>query len=81
MYQPKLAIHATYAKALHDAYGDLVMGSAVPYNVAFKEVALARKPLSHWKPKGAPAKAIDAVADEVLVRVTRLRAGSKEVAA
>ena len=42
---------------------------------------LIRKPLSHWKPKGAPAKAIDAVADEVLARVARLRDGSKEVAA
>lgn len=81
MHQPKLAIHATYAKALHDAYGDLVMSSIVPYNVAFKEVALVRKPLAYWKPKGAPAKAIDAVAEEILERVNRLRDGSKEVAA
>ena len=80
MFQPKLAIHATYSKALRDAYGDLLMGASVPFNVAFKEVALSRKPLSHWKPKGAPAKAIDAVADEVLSRVARLRDG-KEVAA
>lgn len=81
MYQPKLAIHSTYARALHDAYGDLVMAASVPFNVAFKEVALARKPLSHWKPKGAPAKAIDAVSDEILARVARLRDGSNEVAA
>jgi chromosome partitioning protein len=77
----KAAIHATYAKALHDAYGDLVMGASIPYNVAFKEVALARKPLSHWKPKGGPAKCVDAVADEILARVARIRAASKEVAA
>ncbi len=77
----KAAIHATYAKALHDAYGDLVFGSQVPYNVAFKEVALVRKPLSHWKPKGGPAKAVDAVADEILARVAKIRGASKEVAA
>ena len=40
-------------------------------NVAFKEVALVRKPLSHWKPKGAPAKAVDAVSEEILARVSR----------
>jgi chromosome partitioning protein len=77
----KAAIHATYAKALRDAYGDLVMGEAIPYNVAFKEVALVRKPLSHWKPKGGPAKAVDAVTDEILARVAKIRGGSKEVAA
>ena len=73
MYQPKLAIHSTYAKLLHDAYGDLVMETPVPFNVAFKDVSLVRKPLAIWKPKGAPAKAIDAVADGILARVARLR--------
>ena len=76
----KAAIHTTYSKALRDAYGDLVMAGSIPYNVAFKEVSLARKPLSHWKPKGIPAKAVDAVADEILARVDRLQLG-KVVAA
>ena len=73
MLQPKLAIHAAYSKAMRDAYGDLVFDQAVPYNVAFKECIMARKPLGLWKPRGAPAKAIDALADEVLARVARVR--------
>ncbi|WP_435022560.1 ParA family protein (plasmid) [Tundrisphaera sp. TA3] len=75
MFQPKLSIHATYAEKMREAYGELLFESAIPFNVAFKEVALARKPLSHWKPKGAPAKAVDAVAKDILDRVAKIRSG------
>lgn len=77
----KAAIHATFEKALRDGYGDLVMKSTIPYNVAFKETSLARKPLSHWKPKGGPAKAVEAVAAEIMERVERLNLGGQGVAA
>ena len=73
MLQPKLAIHAAYAKAMREAYGELVFDQAVPYNVAFKECIMARKPLGLWKPRGMPAKAIDSLADEILARVARVR--------
>ena len=81
MHQPKLAIHATFTRALRETYGDLVLANAVPYNVAFKECVVARKPLSHWKPRTAAAKAIDAVAGEVLARVGMLRGHAQETAA
>jgi len=84
MHQPKLAIHAAYEKSMREAYGNLMFNTAVPFNVAFKEVAVARKPLSIYKPKGAPAKAIDALTGEILDRVAMLRGGAtkgQEVAA
>jgi chromosome partitioning protein len=81
MFQPKLAIHATYAKVLRETYGDLVLSAAVPYNVAFKECMVVRKPLALWKPRTAAAKAIDAVAGEILDRVARLRGTKTEAAA
>jgi chromosome partitioning protein len=81
MFQPKLAIHAAFSRALRETYGDLVLANPVPFNVAFKECVVARKPLSHWKPRGAPAKAIDAVAGEVLARVGMLRGHVQETAA
>ena len=34
---------------------------------------MARQPLAFWKPKTAAAKAIDAVAGEILDRVAKLR--------
>jgi chromosome partitioning protein len=73
MFQPRLAIHEAFAKTLRESYGDLVLSNAVPYNVAFKECVVARKPLAYWKPKGTPAKAIDAVAGEILERVAKIR--------
>lgn len=80
MFQPRLAIHDAFAKSMRDAYGELVLNAPVPFNVAFKECILARKPLAFWKPKGAPAKAIDAVAGEILARVEKVRTAGREAA-
>lgn len=77
----KAAIHATFEKALRDGYGNLIMDAMIPYNVAYKECTLVRQPLSHWKPKGAPAKAVEAVAAEILERAARLKVGGEGVAA
>ena len=78
MHQPRLAIHEAYSRSLRESYGDLVLENVVPYNVAFKECVVARQPLAYWKPKGAPAKAVDAVAGEILARVDKLRATDRE---
>ena len=80
MYQPRLAIHEAFARSLRETYGNLVLENAVPYNVAFKECVVVRKPLASWKPKTAAAKSVDAVAGEILERVAKLRAAT-EVAA
>ena len=80
MYQPRLAIHEAFARSLRETYGNLVLENAVPYNVAFKECVVARQPLATWKPKTAAAKAIDAVAGEILDRVARLRDTKTEAA-
>lgn len=80
MFQPRLAIHDMFARSMREAYGELVLSSPVPFNVAFKECILARKPLAFWKPKGAPAKAVDGVAGEILARVEKLRNAGREAA-
>lgn len=77
MWQPRLAIHEAFARSLREAYGELVLENAVPFNVAFKECVVARKPLSHWKPKTAAARAVDAIAGEILDRVTAVRGATK----
>jgi chromosome partitioning protein len=71
----KIAIHDAFARSMRDAYGHLIFENPVPFNVAFKECTVARKPLAFWKPKGAPAKAVDAVAEEILARVAKVRGG------
>src|SRR3954470_14936638 len=80
MYQPRLAIHEAFARSLRETYGNLVLENAVPYNVAFKECVVARQPLATWKPKTAAAKAVDALAGEIINRVVRLRDTKQEAA-
>jgi chromosome partitioning protein len=76
----KIAIHTAFTGSMRDAYGDLILENAIPHNTAFKECAVARQPLAQWKPKGAPAKAVDAVAGEILTRVSRIRGTVTEAA-
>jgi chromosome partitioning protein len=55
----------------------MVFENVVPFNVAFKECVVARQPLAIWKPKTVAAKAIDAVAAEILARIDKLRASDQ----
>jgi chromosome partitioning protein len=80
MFQPRLAIHEAFARSLRETYGNLVLENAIPYNTAFKECVVVRKPLAFWKPKTAAAKAVDAVAGEILERVAKLRDTKQEAA-
>lgn len=63
------AIQQAVEKILRDTYGEDVFASVVPRSPAFKEAIAFRKPIVEYKPKGAQAKAIQAVADELLARV------------
>lgn len=74
----KIAIHEAFTRSLRESYGELVFEHVVPFNVAFKECVVARQPLSTWKPKTAAARAIDAIAGEILERVAKLRASEQE---
>jgi hypothetical protein len=52
----------------------------VPLAKDFKEAVSARQPISHYKPKGAPAKAMVALAEELLARAAAAAAQSRRVA-
>lgn len=80
MFQPKLAVHEAFSRSLKDAYGQLLFDHSIPYAPAFKEGMVVRKPLSDWKPKSAAAKAVDAVAGEILSRIEKLRESKQEAA-
>jgi chromosome partitioning protein len=80
LFQPRLAVHEAFSRSLKDAYGALLFESVIPYAPAFKEGMVAGQPLSHWKPKSTAAKAVDAVAGEILSRVDKLRDSKTEAA-
>jgi chromosome partitioning protein len=69
MYNGRLAIHKLYETLLREQYGRAVFETRVPYAADFKEAIAQRKPIAQYKPKGASAKAICQLADELLARL------------
>ena len=69
MFNKTLGIHTAYNHQLRNLYGEQVFDSMVPLAKDFKEAVAARQPVSRYKPRSVAAKAIKAVADELIVRV------------
>ncbi len=78
MFNKSLGIHSAYDHQLRALYGDQVFQATVPLAKDFKEAVAARQPVASYKPKSASAKAIKAVADELLGRVEASRARPSE---
>jgi chromosome partitioning protein len=69
MFNARLAIHKLYDGLLRQGYGPAVFEARIPYAADFKEAIAQRRPIAAYKPRGASAKAIRALADEVLARL------------
>jgi chromosome partitioning protein len=68
MFDKRLGIQQTYDRLLRQMYGDQVFQETVPLSKDFKEAVAARQPVNYYKPRGAAAKAMKAVAGELLDR-------------
>jgi chromosome partitioning protein len=68
MVDKRLTVHATYEAMLRELYGDAVFTSSIPRTKDFVEAVAGRQPVSVYKPRSAAAKAIQAVAEEMLAR-------------
>lgn len=73
MAQPRRSIHQMYEETLRAQYGDDVFSTRIPHAAEFPEAIAYRKPIAQYKPRGAAAKAIKALADELLARVESRR--------
>jgi chromosome partitioning protein len=69
MYNARLAIHKLYDTLLRERYGPAVFATRIPYAADYKEAIARRQPIAQYKPRGASAKAIRALADELLARM------------
>ena len=69
MWNARRAIHKMYDENLRSLYGSQVFEARVPHAAEFPEAIAYRKPIAMYKPKGAAAKAIQAVAEEMLARL------------
>lgn len=70
MFNSRLAIHKAYEARLRAAYGNDVFNTVIPYAADFKEAIAGRQTLSQFKPRGASAKTIKLLAEELLDRLS-----------
>jgi len=80
MFNPRKTVHKVYDARLRDLYGFEVFTTAIPYATDFPEAILNRKTIAQHKPRGAAAKAIRALAEEVLVRLNSTSINTEEAA-
>jgi chromosome partitioning protein len=69
MVQPRRTVHQLYEGQLRSAYGDDVFAARIPEAAEFVEAVARRLPIALHKPKGAAAKAVKALAEELLARL------------
>jgi chromosome partitioning protein len=81
MFEPRKSVHQYYETTLREAYGEAVFTAKVPRLADFPEAILRRQAVAQFKPRGASAKAVKALADELLSRVDAARRGVQVEAA
>jgi chromosome partitioning protein len=69
MHNKALGVHGAYETRLRQLYGRQVFATCVPLAKDFKESVTVRKPIVSYKPRSAAAKAIQALADELITRI------------
>jgi chromosome partitioning protein len=74
MYGARKVVHQHYDDLLRATYGEAVFTARIPHAVDLPEATMNHTPLPWYKPRSAPAKALVALAEEVLERLTNLDA-------
>jgi chromosome partitioning protein len=72
MVQPRLSVHIAFEQKLREMHGALIFDARIPVASDIKEAIANGKAVSHFKPRGASAKAFKQLADEVTGRIARL---------
>lgn len=80
MLSPRRAVHKLYEARLREMYGTAVFAAMVPESVDFVEAIAQRKSIAAYKPKGAAAKAMKALGEELEARLAAGDSAGKEAA-
>jgi len=73
MFNARKSIHKMYEETLREQYGNDVFTTRIPHTAEFPEAIAFRKPVAQYKPRGAAAKVIQALADELQGRIDARR--------
>lgn len=77
MANTRKTIHRLYEDTLREQYGAAVFSTRVAEAVDYVEALNQRKPVAQFKPKGAAAKTMKALADEIDARLAAAVAGAE----
>jgi chromosome partitioning protein len=80
MFNPRKTVHRAYEANLRNLYGSQVFATMIPHVADYPEAIAFRKTVAQHKPRGAAAKAVRALADEIQARL-RAGVGSAETEA
>ncbi len=69
MANNRLTVHKGFEQLLRSLHGAAVFTTTIPISADFKESIVQRKPVAFYKPRGAAAKAMKALAEEVAARL------------
>jgi chromosome partitioning protein len=69
MFGARKSVHLAYDALLRETYGEAVFATRVPHAIDLPEATMKHTPLPWYKPRSAAAKALLAVAGEVLDRL------------
>jgi chromosome partitioning protein len=81
MISPRRTLHQLYEEQLRELYGPAVFEARIPESPEFPEAISRRQTIAQYKPKGAAAKAVRALAEELLGRIAGTEKEDQEVAA
>jgi chromosome partitioning protein len=81
MHNARATVHQIFEQRLRTLYGALVFETMIPISLDFKEAIIQRKPVAQYKPRGAAAKAMKALAAELAKRQEGQGAASQTEAA
>jgi chromosome partitioning protein len=80
MYNARRTLHQIYAETLRQQYGGLVFATPIPDAAEIPEATMLRKPAAFHKPRGAAARALGLLADEIEARLADAAANPGEAA-
>lgn len=81
MVQPRLAVHQLYEQTLREIHGAGIYETRIPLAADIKEAISRRRPITHYKPRGASSKVFRALIEETFARIEARGAGFGKEAA
>lgn len=80
MYAARKSLHQVYDRRLREEFGGRVLEARVPHAIELAEATGHRRPIHWYKPRGAAAKVMAALAEEVIARLAAGAVEHQEVA-